>query len=100
MSITTLSEKIEEAIENDSAATQLDEIASHRCASDNFSGVEYDFFGAFVPIRPIIDVVAKEDGYAIEEMAYVNDCKSPKLIVFVAELPEPPTQPHPAFVKP
>lgn len=75
-------------------ATEFDRIETRRCASDNFDGVQYNIFGNFIPVRPIIDVVAEVDGLAIEQLHHTDDDNT-CLGVFVAEIPE---QPHPAFV--
>lgn len=87
--------KFRTAIEQDSMASELDEIEARSCTSDEYDGVQYNFFGRYVPIRPIIDVVAEQDGIAIEQMGHTNDGEHVCLGVFVAELPE---QPHPAFI--
>lgn len=67
---------------------EVDEITARCCTSERFDGVEYKFFGNYVATRPIIDVVTKADGVAIENMAYSND-GNPCLTVFVAEIPQP-----------
>jgi hypothetical protein len=90
-----LTEEFETAIENDCKASELDEITARRCSSDNFDGAQYNFFGRYVPVRPIIDVVAETDGMAIESLAHTHDGDHICLSVFVADIPE---QPHPAFV--
>jgi hypothetical protein len=90
-----LSDKFEQAVENDSRASSLERIETHSCASDNFDGVQYNLFGHYVPIRPIIDVVAETEGVAIEHMGHTNDGDHICLGIFVADLPE---DPHPAFV--
>jgi len=88
-----LTQEFESAIES-SDASLLHEIESRNCESDNFSGIEYRFYGAFVPVRPIIDVVAETDGAGIEQLSYTNDARR-CLTAFVADIPE---QSHPAFV--
>lgn len=90
-----LTERFKEAVQSDSRASSLDRIEANACASDNFEGVQYDFFGQYVPIRPIIDVVAETEGKAIEHMGHTHDGDHICLGVFVADLPE---QTHPAFV--
>lgn len=90
-----LTEKFRTAIENDSKAVSLDRIEHRSCTSDDYSGVQYNFFGTYVPVRPIIDVVAAEEDYAIETIGHTNDGEHVCLGVFVANLPE---QPHPAFI--
>lgn len=92
-----LTEDFRNAIENDYTATELNEITSRLCESENYNGIEYNFFGIYVPVRPIIDVVAETDGIAIENMSHVSDGEHICLTVFVANLPE---QTHTAFVKP
>lgn len=65
----------------------VDEITARYCTSDNFDGVEYKFYGEYVPVKPIIDVVSDADGMAIESIAHsgVGDIS---LTVFVAEIPQ------------
>lgn len=89
-----LTQVFENAIENRDASL-LHDIESRNCESDNFSGIEYRFYGAFIPIRPIIDVVAETDGAGIEQLSYTNDSRR-CLTAFVADIPE---QSHPAFVE-
>lgn len=89
-----LTEVFEHVLENERSAS-LDRIETRRCGSDNFDGVQYNIYGGFIPIRPIIDAVAKVDGQAIEHLHHTNDSGEPCLGVFVADIPE---QPHPAFV--
>lgn len=91
----SLKEKFEHAIEQDSAATDLEEITARSCTSDNFDGVQYNIFGDFIPIRPIIDVVAESDGHGIEQLHHTNDGEHVCVGVFVADIPQ---QSHPAFV--
>jgi len=88
-----LTQEFENAIESIDASF-LHEIESRNCASDNFSGIEYRFYGAFIPVRPIIDVVAETEGAGIEQLSHANDART-CLTVFVANIPE---QSHPAFV--
>lgn len=88
-----LSELFEQALEKENAAN-LDRIETRACTSDNFDGVQYNIYGSFIPIRPIIDVVAKVDGHGIEQLHHTDDAET-CLGVFVADIPE---QPHPAFV--
>lgn len=76
-------------------ASDLDRIETRSCTTDDHDGVQYNFFGIYVPIRPIIQVVAETDGVAIEHMGHTADGDHVCLGVFVADLPE---QPHPAFV--
>jgi len=88
-----LSEKFEHALAQSNAA-EFDKIETRACSSDNFDGVQYSIHGSFIPIRPIIDVVAEEDGLAIEQLFHSEDGQT-RLGVFVAEIPE---QSHPAFI--
>lgn len=79
----------------------LDRIETRRCASDNYDGIEYDFYGSWVPIRAIIDVITDKEDFAIESMSYINESTDendlePHLNVFVADLRD--RQSHPAFV--
>jgi hypothetical protein len=89
-----LTQEFEDAIESTNASF-LHEIESRNCESDNFSGIEYQFYGAFVPVRPIINVVAETEGAGIEHLSHTNDGRT-CLTVFVANIPE---QSHPAFVE-
>lgn len=91
-----LTDEFEQAIENHGyAGGDLEKIEKRECASDNNDGVEYKFYGHYVPIRPIIDVAAKTDGFAIEEMSLNDQGPDARLIVFVADIRT--KQPHPAF---
>lgn len=91
-----LTNEFETAIENENQFSELEEITSRQCESDRFSGVQYNFFGRHVPVRPIIDVVAETDGMAIETVAHTHDGDHICLGVFIADIPE---QSHPAFVE-
>lgn len=91
-----LKQKFEKAVREDSMASDLDRIKVRSCASDNYDGVSYTFFGRYVPIRPIIDVVAQEEDVAIEQMGHTHDGDYICLDVFVADLDPQPE--HPAFV--
>jgi hypothetical protein len=72
-------------------------IETRLCSSDNYDGVEYTFTRPYVPIRPILDVVADTDGVNIEHMGFNNETSEPCLKVFVANTG---TQaPHPAFTE-
>lgn len=82
------------AVLNSNTAADLQKLSTRRCTSDNYDGIEYTFYGPYIPVRPIIDVVAEEDGYGIEQIGHVDE-GDPRLLVFVADLPE---QEHPAFV--
>lgn len=88
-----LTNVFETAIEQESSAS-VENITARACTSDDYSGIQYNFFGHFIPIRPIIDVVAEIDDVAIEQIYHVDDGKC-CLGVFVADLPE---QGHPAFI--
>lgn len=90
----SLKEDFENVIEKENSAS-LTRIEARSCTSDNYDGVQYNFYGVFVPVRPLIDVVAEKDGLAIEQMHFTNDAEEPCFGVFVAEIP---AQPHPAFV--
>lgn len=92
-----LTEKFRAAIEQDNHGHSLDSIETRHCASDNYDGIEYNFRGNFVPVRPILNVVADEQDLGIEEIGHVNDGPEyVKLVVFVADLSE--KESHPAFV--
>ena len=88
-----LSEQFERALENQ-RATEFNRIETRTCTSDEYDGIQYNIYGNFIPIRPIIDVVAETDGAAIEQLHHTNDGNT-CLGVFVADIPE---QSHPAFV--
>jgi hypothetical protein len=82
-----------QAVENE-PSSQLDRIETRRCSSDNYDGVQYKFYGNFIPVMPIIEVVSEAEGRAIEEISFTNDVENPFLGVFVADLPQ---QDHSAF---
>lgn len=91
-----LTEQFEEAIEDNLG--DVDRIETRSCSSDLFSGTEYVFFGYFVPIRPLLQVVQQEDHRAIEEMSLANsenEDEEKVLNIFVAETDGVS---HPAFV--
>ena len=77
----------------ESSAASIDNVSTRKCSGERHDGVEYTFYGEFVPIRPIIDEMSEVDGHAISSMCHVDE-GDPRLIVFVADLPE---QEHPAF---
>lgn len=89
----SLKAKFEDALEQDGAAN-FDRIEVKRCGSDNYDGRQFTFHGEFVPLMPLIDVVAEENGAAIEQMWH-KDSHEAAAGLFVADLPE---QSHPAFV--
>jgi len=89
-----LIDEFENAIERENSAS-LDRIEARSCTSDNYSGVQYNFYGGFIPVRPIISLIAEKDGLAIEQIHFTNDVEEPCLGIFVAKIP---AQPHPAFV--
>lgn len=90
----SLEKDFERALEKENS-THLDRIETRSCASDNYDGVQYNFYGSFFSVRPIIDVVAEKPGRAIEQMHFTNDVEEPCFGTFVANIPE---QEHPAFV--
>ena len=90
----SLKEDFEKALAKENS-THLDRIETRSCTSDNYDGVQYNFYGQFFSVRPIIDVVAEKPGRGIEQMHFTNDMPEPCFGVFVAHIPE---QPHPAFV--
>lgn len=90
----SLKDDFGKAIEKENSAS-LDRIEPRPCTSDNYDGVQYNFYGGFIPVRVIIDVVAETPGRAIEQMHFTNDVEEPCFGIFVAHIPE---QPHPAFV--
>ena len=81
---------------------ELSRIETRSCESSHHWGVEYTFYGSYVPIRPIIEAIAEYDDFAIEQLNYVNESTEdndyePHLNVFVADLRD--EQPHPAFTE-
>jgi hypothetical protein len=94
-----LTEALETAINSTSNAmrtdfNRVDRIDQRRCASDQYDGVEYTIYGYHIPIRPIIDRMAKEEGFAIQNISH-NTEGEPNLTIFVADLREQDR--HPAF---
>lgn len=89
----TLKQKFEDALDDDAAAA-FTEIEVKVCSSDNYDGRQYNIHGAFVPLMPLIDVVAAEDGVAIEQIWHKDEHEACAGL-FVADLPE---RSHPAFV--
>ena len=87
----SLKERFRSAL--DSSAASIDTINTRTCHGEQYDGVEYEFHGEFVPVRPIIDEVADVEGRAISSLCHVDE-GNPRLIVFVADLPK---QEHPAF---
>jgi len=90
-------ERFENAVTNCRVSAELDRVERRRCASDNYDGVEYKFYGWFVPVRPLIDSVGGLDNFAIESMSYNNEMDEPYFQFFLADLRE--GQPHPAFTE-
>jgi|APHM01.1.fsa_nt_gi hypothetical protein len=81
----------------------VDRINSRKCSSGRYDGVEYTFYGTWIPIRPIIDTVREQENFAIESMSFVDEStadndEEPRVLVFVADLRD--EQPDPAFVGP
>jgi hypothetical protein len=65
----------------------IDEITARNCNSDDYSGIEYTFYGRVVPIRPVLDVVEETDNCGIENMTHIDEgdvC----IKIFVAHLPD------------
>ena len=89
------SDSFKTSISSLSIATQLDRVERRVCASDNYDGAEYKFYGSYIPIRPIIDFMAEQDEFAIENMSFCNETGDPNLIIFVADMRQ--EQEHPAF---
>lgn len=80
---------------------EIDRIERRVCASEKFDGADYDIYGQWVPIRPLIHVIANEENYAINSIALVDESApennyEPHVNMFVADLRE--QQEHPAFV--
>lgn len=83
------------------APAELDRIERRVCASDDYDGAEYKFYGSWIPTMPLIKEVAKIDHFAIEELQHIDESSDdndlePHLNVFVADLRE--DHDHPAFV--
>jgi len=93
-----LTEAFRQAIEQDSRASELDRIETRSCSSENHSGIEYNFFGRYVPVRPIIDVVSHNEGYRIENIGHTHDGEHICLGVFVAKTKEEEEETTPAFI--
>lgn len=84
------------------AGAEISQIGKRECESEKYHGVEYEFYGSWIPIRPIIELVAEKDGFAIESIIFKNESTEdndvePKIIVFVADIRV--NQPHPAFTE-
>lgn len=92
--VTDLTDELRTAIEAESKATEVEKITSRKCASDAYDGIQYNIFGRFIDIRPIINLLAEKDNLAIEQLHHTNDDVT-CLGVFIVEAPE---EPHPAFV--
>jgi hypothetical protein len=90
-----LADQFEQAIENDNRGAHVERIETRSCTSDEYDGVEYKIYGRFVPIRPVVDIIAEKDGLAIEQLYHVTEDGEPFVGVFVADVPE---RPHPAFI--
>jgi len=97
-----LTEAFEQAIDNYGySGGDLDRIETRACGSDNYDGVEYDFYGRWIPVRAVIDVVAEAEHQHIESMSLIDEStdengQEPPLGVFVADL-RPHSPEHPAF---
>lgn len=91
-----LSDDFESALESHVPHAELERIETRVCASDDFDGTEYEFYGNYVPIRPIIDVAASREDFAIDSLSHIDEGE-PHLNVFLADLRE--NQPHPAFTE-
>jgi len=76
------------------------DIETGSVTSDQYEGVEFRFRGGYVPVRPLIDVVAEAEDRAIESMSFIDRSAhgdgDAYLAIFVADLSH--EQPHPAFV--
>lgn len=98
-----LTEDFQRAIDNHGyAGGDVDRIETRKCGSDHNDGVEYEFYGRYVPVRPIIQLLADKDGFAIEELSFVDESSEenpyePHLNIFVADIRT--EQPHPAFTE-
>jgi len=97
--MTDLKEDLRDSIQESSMAAELDEITARPCASDDYDGVQYNIFGTFVPIRPVIDLIASIDGKRIQHIHHTNegDGGNVCLGVFVADVGDD-FHNHPAFV--
>lgn len=64
----------------------IDRIETRACGSDDFDGVEYKFYGWYVPVRPLLQRVRELDNFAIESMGYNNEMDEPYFQFFLADL--------------
>lgn len=96
MSQRDFTDQFRTALNSNRPSAELTNISARACSSDKYDGVEYTFYGHFIPIRPIIDVIAQSEDHGIEHFAHVDEGE-PRLIVFVADLSH--EQPHPGFVQ-
>lgn len=84
----TLKERLFDSVAQASSEEDIDRVTARRCTSDRFNGIEYTFYGKYIPIRPIIETVRQTNGVAIEQFSHTTEGEEPRLIVFVAEIPE------------
>lgn len=86
---TNLTESFEEALQNSKiTADNIPDIESRSCASDEYDGIEYEFRGECIPVRPLLDVVKQEELLRVESILFVDEWDDPKLVMFVAEIEE------------
>lgn len=96
--------EFENCLEQAQPAANLDRIERRTCASDKYDGAEYTFYGWYVPVRPILDRVARMDGFNIESLSYINESSDendlePHLNVFLADTRDERSDTHPAFTE-
>ena len=77
-----LAATLEQAIEEESLATEVESVEGRACTSDLNDGIEYRINGDFIEIRPIIETIAEEP-YIIEEFNVAFDSEEPHVNVFV-----------------
>jgi len=69
-----------------SKTAKVDSIDRRTCESEKYNGSEYTIRGSYVPIRPIVEIFADKDGFAIQFLSMSNEQEEPCLKVFVADL--------------
>lgn len=84
---TDYSDRFESALESSKHAHLLDRIETRACSSDNYDGVEYAFYGDYIPVMPIIEEAAHIPGHGIEEISFIEE-DDPRLLVFLADAPD------------
>lgn len=80
------SERFEEVITSDEALGAMKRIDRRLCSSDEHEGAEYEVYGWYIPVRPILQSVRELDDFAIQSMAFNNEQDEPCLQFFLADL--------------